>query len=351
MKKSPEFDIILDECLQRLIEGDSIEACLSRYPEHAAALGPLLRMAWDTLRAVDIRPRPEFRQRAAYQFQMAARETPVKERRDFFSVLKPGLATIIIVVVVLLAGGGTVAAANNSLPDNPLYSVKLATESVRVALTPSALGKAELHARFADKRIDEIIEMAEKGKSDLVDKTTERLNKQLVAVANLTVSGGQEVATSSDMASGASRPSATAPESPKGLMAPAPTATPTVMPAPSPTAAATTAPTTTVPAPEATSPPSIVLAPPPESAPPPAVTTSPAEPRPPSKGGGTFGAEKGVNQSREEKFKEELSRQAYENWLALQEELEKAPESIKPALQRAIEVAEEAYQEALQNLE
>jgi hypothetical protein len=351
MKKSPEFDIILDECLQHLIEGESIEACLSRYPEHAAELGPLLRTARETLRAVDIRPRPEFRQRAVYQFQNAIREMPAKERRDSFFILKPWLVAVIAVVVVLLAGGGTVAAASNSLPDNPLYSVKLATESVRVALTPSALGKAELHARFADKRVDEIIEMAQKGKGDLVEKTTDRLNKQLVAVANLAIPIGQEVTTSNDMASGASQPSATV-ESPKGLMAPAPAPTATPVPAPSPTATATAHPaTTTVPAPEATPPPSIVTAQPPENTPTPAITISPAAPRLQGQGGSTFGAEEGVKQTEEEKFKQELSRQAYENWLALQEELEKAPESIKPALQRAINVAEQAYQEALQNLQ
>jgi hypothetical protein len=61
--------------------------------------------------------------------------------------------------------------------------------------------------------------------------------------------------------------------------------------------------------------------------------------------------EEGVKPSKEAKFKQELARQAYENWLALQEELEKAPESLKPALLRAIEVAEQAYQEALANLE
>jgi hypothetical protein len=348
MKKNPEFDIILDECLQRLIEGDSIEACLSRYPEYAAALGPLLRTALNTLRAAEVRPRPEFRQRAAYEFQNAIREMPVKEKRGSSFIFKPWLAAVIAVAVILLAGGGTVAAATNSLPDSPLYSVKLTTENIRIALTPSALGKAELHARFADKRVDEIIEMAEKGKSDLVEETAERLNKQLIAVANLNISGGQEVATSHDEAAGAPQPSEAEEGPPKALMVPAPTVTPATTPAASPTPTATPAPSTATATPAPT-PPVVVLKPTENEATP--AATQPAEPAAESRDGGLLGAEEGVKQSKEEKFKQELSLQAYENWLALQEELEKAPASIKPALQQAIEVAEQAYQEALQNLE
>jgi hypothetical protein len=350
MKKNHEFDIILDECLQRLIEGESIEVCLSRYPEYAASLEPLLRTALDTLRASDFRPRPEFRQRAAYEFQMAIRDMPVKERRGSFFVLKPWLVAVIAVIVVLLAGGGTVMAASNSFPDSPLYSVKLATEAVRVALTPSALGKAELHARFADKRVEEIIKMAEKGKSDLVDRTTDQLNKQLVAVANLNISGRQQVATSNDEASRAPQPSEAEEGPPKALMVPAPAATPTATPTARPAPTPTQAPATTAPAPEAPEPPPVVAITPPENEPSPSLA-SPAEPEAQSKGGGIFGAEEGVKPSKEAKFKQELTRQAYDNWLALQEELEKAPDSLKPALQRAIDVAEQAYQEVLANLE
>jgi hypothetical protein len=350
MKKTTrEFDIILDECLQRLIEGDSLQACLSRYPEHAAALEPLLRTALDTLRAADIRPRPEFRQRAAYQYQMAIREMPVIEKRGFFSVLKPGLATIITVVVVLLAGGGTVAVANNSLPDSPLYQVKLATEAVRLVLAPSALGKAELYAGFADKRVGEIIEMAEKGNSDMVDKATERLNKQLIAVANLNVSGREESAMLGQTASEAARAPAAAEEAPKALMAPAPTAAPTTT---TPTMTATPVP---APVPDGTPPPQITLAPT-EEYEPPVTVASPAPASIPEAGSSDIfatdsAAGTGAKSDKQEKLRQELSRQYLQNRQALEDELEKAPESLKPALLRAIEIAEKAYLEALASLD
>ena len=92
---------------------------------------------------------------------------------------------MIIVLVLLLAGGGVVAAAGNSMPDNPLYPVKLATEEAQLALTPSDMGKAELYAELADKRVVEIIYMADKGDAWQVEVIAQRLDKRLTKLARL----------------------------------------------------------------------------------------------------------------------------------------------------------------------
>jgi hypothetical protein len=307
MSKMKEFDNILDECLQRLLEGESIEACLSRYPEHAAELEPLLRAAQATLKATDIQPRPEFRDRARYQFQSAIREMPVQARRGFFTVLRPALVTIIVVAIVLLAGVGVVTTADNSLPGSPLYPVKLATESVRLALTPSALGRAELYARFANERVDEIIRMAENGDLALIEATTDRMNRQLMAVVSLT--GGK------------------ASESAYLNAIPAPAA-PVTTPPPK---ANLTTPTTT-PVPTITVPPSNE-----------GILGAGNEPT-------GNGGERGAGGDELEQLRDALTRQYYENIQALQDELEKAPEYLKPALRHAIEVAQNAYAEALASL-
>ena len=80
---------------------------------------------------------------------------------------------------MLLAGGGTVAAASNSMPDGILYPVKLATEHVQMALTTDDLGKAQLCSDFADRRVAEIIYMAEKGDAEQVEVLTDRLDQRL----------------------------------------------------------------------------------------------------------------------------------------------------------------------------
>ena len=87
MKKAREFDNILDECLERvLIKGETVEQCLAQYPEHAAELEPLLRTALETKEAVAIKPRPEFRERASYQFQAALREMESKKSQGFLQL-------------------------------------------------------------------------------------------------------------------------------------------------------------------------------------------------------------------------------------------------------------------------
>ena len=40
-----EFDDILATCIERLAAGQSVESCLERFPEEAAQLEPLLRLA------------------------------------------------------------------------------------------------------------------------------------------------------------------------------------------------------------------------------------------------------------------------------------------------------------------
>jgi len=185
MKKTNEFNNILDECLEQLlVKGETLEQCLLSYPEHAAELEPLLQTALATKKALAIQPRPEFIARARYQFRSALQAVKPK-RRLFFLGWQPRWATAMaIVLVLLLAGGGTVAAAGNSMPDNLLYPVKLATEQVRLTLTRSNMGKAELYAKLADKRVDEIIYMANEGDAQQIEVIIQRLDNHLVILAS-----------------------------------------------------------------------------------------------------------------------------------------------------------------------
>lgn len=189
MGKNREFDNILDECLERLLaKGETIDQCLQSYPEHADELKPLLQMAAEAKTAIAIQPRPEFRERARYQMQAAFHErTEPRRGLGFIFRLSRGWAIALsIALVVLLAGGGTVAAAGYSMPDSLLYPVKLATEQVQMAFTFTDMGKAELHARLADRRVAEIAHMASKGTPQQVEQIVQRLDNHLGMIASLT---------------------------------------------------------------------------------------------------------------------------------------------------------------------
>ncbi len=195
---SKEFDNILDKCLERLlVKGETIEQCLQSYPEQAAELKPLLQTTLLTKKLSTIQPRAEFKASARYQFRSALQQVASPKSHFVFGWLPRWAAVATIALVFILAGSGTIAAASNSMPDSLLYPVKLATEQVRITLTFSDIGKAELHAKLANSRVAEIIYMANKGDALQVGVLTQRLDERLVMLTRLAsdvkVAGAPEV--------------------------------------------------------------------------------------------------------------------------------------------------------------
>ena len=194
MKKNSEFENILDDCLERLAKGKTLEWCLQHYPEQAKQLKPLLQMAQATRKASAIQPRPEFKARARYEFHSALQTAASKKKVSLFSLIPQWAMALAIVGVLLVSGGGTALAASNSMPDSPLHWVKLATEQVQLKLTPSDIGKARLSAALADRRVKEIIYMADKGDAQELEAITQRLENSLTTLA-LLASPHKEVGT------------------------------------------------------------------------------------------------------------------------------------------------------------
>ncbi|MFC1924079.1 hypothetical protein ACFLXA_01760 [Chloroflexota bacterium] len=64
-----ELEHILDECIERVLQGESLEQCLQRYPQHAAQLEPLLEVALAARQAASIEPRPEYRLQSRQQLR------------------------------------------------------------------------------------------------------------------------------------------------------------------------------------------------------------------------------------------------------------------------------------------
>ncbi|MFC2016948.1 DUF5667 domain-containing protein [Chloroflexota bacterium] len=312
MEKNREFNNILDECLERLLtRGETVEQCLRDYPQQAAELEPLLRTVLATKGASVIQPHPEFRAKARDQFHSALQEIEQKKRLPFFGWQPRWAMAVAIVLALLLAGGGTVAAASNSMPDNPLYPVKLATEQAQLALTPSALGKAELYAKLADKRVAEIIYVANKGKPEQMEKVTQRLNSCLARVAVLATTQKEEAGV---------------------LMAPPPQA-----PAPSEQAKEEAG---------------AILAPAPREAPAPAPAAEEAlvvEEAPSEQARGR--KDVSVQANGRAKLRTHLTNHAINHPARLRAVLETAPESAKPALRRAIAASVAGYEKALEALD
>jgi len=75
-------------------------------------------------------------------------------------ILRPAL-TLAVLFILILGSGLSVSAAQMALPGDKLYSLKLATEKVQVALTFKKEDKAKVHLELAGKRINEVKKIKE----------------------------------------------------------------------------------------------------------------------------------------------------------------------------------------------
>ena len=180
-----KLENILDKCLGRMFDGESIEICLNAYPEQASELVPLLKTSRAFIRnSAAIQPAPEFKARVHSRLRaMSYAKQEKAERSKRIPIWhRKWLLAVASVLVVLLVGVGTVAASTSALPGKPLYPIKLAGEQVRLTLAFSDIDKAKLHIQFSERRAIEIAEMANQGKGDTIFALTEQFVSHLQQV-------------------------------------------------------------------------------------------------------------------------------------------------------------------------
>ena len=172
---------VLNTCLEFLAKGSTIEACLERFPEAAAELDPMLLIASQTQRVGESIETPAEAQRVglgritdAWSAKQAKRSS--RRWRIFRPLAKSWAVAMIAVMVVVFGGWTTTTAAAGSIPGEVLYPVKKAQERIRLVVSFSDRGKAELHAKFAQERTQEIEKLASRGRSQAaMDRTAERM--------------------------------------------------------------------------------------------------------------------------------------------------------------------------------
>ncbi len=190
----PELDQLLEESLQALRSGASIDDCLKRFPEHAEDLRPLLEMA-AALSTVEQphpaaaairRSRERMLQEAEHQFA----KQPVsignffryagrlftwitgKENQDVKTTTRFAL-TILMLGVFVLSGLGVSLVSANALPGDTLYPAKRLAEQVRLSLTIDAEEKQALKSELQERRREEIRSVMEMGREVEVEFTGE----------------------------------------------------------------------------------------------------------------------------------------------------------------------------------
>jgi hypothetical protein len=179
-----------------MLRGESLEDCLLRYPDHAEELEPLLRIVADT-REVSrtIEPRPEFKARLRYQTQSRIADKNRRAKDRYMTVgWLPRWATMTVISLLMLvfAAGSVYAVSADTVPGDLLYPVKRAGEQVQMFFTFSNEGKAELHAMFASRRVEEIESIAPEADATTVDKLSSDFESNMQKVCELAAAIGEE---------------------------------------------------------------------------------------------------------------------------------------------------------------
>ena len=167
---SHKFDTVLDDCLDLLRAGTSLEDCLTRYPEHADDLRPLLSLA-SAVRGVPT-PRPDAASVETHRMQMldaVRKSTALNNGRGPAALgwlrglagglqVRPLARTALMLSTVLLliglAAGTLTIATTDTLPGQALYPLKRLGENIRLSLTldPAALQQLRSEYRLERQR-------------------------------------------------------------------------------------------------------------------------------------------------------------------------------------------------------
>lgn len=189
-----QFYDLLDAALAKQAAGESLHDILAAHPGDTAVIQALLhtRQALTSAEAV-IMPSPEamHADRAAFIASLKSSGVPTRPRHtlpawrvwlnsvaaivllryaNFKEMLNKRSQPTMIAIRVMLAlsllfgaGAGTAVASANSLPDSPLYPIKIGMEEVRVSLTRDPVEQAKLQIELAQLRIQEMQQLALKG--------------------------------------------------------------------------------------------------------------------------------------------------------------------------------------------
>jgi cell division septation protein DedD len=150
MDRSVEQTLI--ECLEALDRGEAIGEILSRYPEAAAELRPILETA---AQLTTLNLQPTVAAQAKSQEAFLAQAAAIKgmhpaRRRPFFSFWLRPLATMAFLAILLV---GFINFSAKALPGDTLYGAKLFFEDAQLTFTGDGVS---LEERFRQNRIAEI---------------------------------------------------------------------------------------------------------------------------------------------------------------------------------------------------
>jgi hypothetical protein len=168
MSVDPRIDAF-DECLQRVLNGESPEHVLARYPQWAAEFQPMLEAALATrlLRTVQV-PKASIARSRARLLNAAQNRKQPKRFGWIFPKFRLGVMSVVLVLVLLFGSISTMAVSAQTLPGDTLYPLKILTEQTRLFFTKDPSQRLNLERAYDRQRIDEVGALIENARSGRV---------------------------------------------------------------------------------------------------------------------------------------------------------------------------------------
>jgi uncharacterized protein DUF5666/uncharacterized protein DUF5667 len=151
----------LENCLEALERGASLDQALTRYPALADQLRPLLAVSLMARSASRLHVPADIRRRGRVRLLQKSDDLSQSRRgRSRIISFFPRMAlTGMLVGVLALTSTGLVSASSSALPGQQLYPVKRTWESLRLWLVFNPEQRDVLESTFEQERLDETYEL------------------------------------------------------------------------------------------------------------------------------------------------------------------------------------------------
>lgn len=178
---SRDVDSAFQHCVSLLRQGVPLDGCLSRYPEQADELQPMLTAITDVLSgsslALPSATRARIRNRVLSEWDN--RRPSPKSYQSYLSMF-PRWATVAAVILALLfSGAGVVIASEAAVPGAALYPIKQLREETRLWLARSPEAKTSIYTSLVRERAEEIRVLAEMDSGNSVVIAVNRLERHI----------------------------------------------------------------------------------------------------------------------------------------------------------------------------
>ena len=163
----------LENCLQRMQQGESLDSVLTIYPGLAAQLRPLLETAERarSLNQADLPSTVLARQRSRGLALAANLRQGKKPHSLQMHSWRLVMTVLSVIAILVMSSNGLLIASAHSLPGDTLYPMKRSVESTQLHLVSNPAERELLERAFDERRVDETRSLIADERVEKVDFT------------------------------------------------------------------------------------------------------------------------------------------------------------------------------------